>query len=110
MNTKNQRLAKGYMNKVLHVDLSRASYRTEPLDPKTTELFFGGRGFGIYYLFDHYLKCRRRVCCGRVSQGPEFHRNQIGHSRAAFQEGPGPDDRGRRQKPLLFCIGVERPG
>jgi hypothetical protein len=44
MNSKNQGLAKGYMNKVLYINLSAASYHTEPMDPKIVELFFGGRG------------------------------------------------------------------
>lgn len=47
------------MNKVLYVDLSRASYHTEPLDPQTAKLFFGRRGFGIYYLFDHFRKMQQ---------------------------------------------------
>ena len=59
MNSKNHRLAKGYMNKVLYVDLSQASYHSEPLDPKTAELFFGGRGFGICFLFEHFKKLQQ---------------------------------------------------
>jgi len=59
MTSKNNSLPKGYMNKILYVDLSRASYHTEPIDPKTAELFFGGRGFGIYFLFDHFKKLQQ---------------------------------------------------
>ena len=59
MNPKNQRLAKGYMNKVLYVNLSAATYHTEPMDPKIAELFFGGRGFGICFLFEHFKKLQQ---------------------------------------------------
>jgi aldehyde:ferredoxin oxidoreductase len=59
MNSKNHRLAKGYMNKVLYVNLSEASYHSESLDPKTAELFFGGRGFGICFLFEHFKKLQQ---------------------------------------------------
>ena len=31
-------------------------YRAEPIDPKTAELFFGGRGFGVCFLFEHFKK------------------------------------------------------
>ena len=59
MRTKNHRSAKGYMHKVLHVNLSHASYHTEPLGARTAELFFGGRGFGAYFLFEHFRKLQR---------------------------------------------------
>lgn len=59
MNSKNNRLAKGYMNNVLYVNLSVASYHSKPLDPKTAELFFGGRGFGICFLFEHFKKLQQ---------------------------------------------------
>ena len=59
MNSKNQRLAKGYMNKVLFVNLSKATYYSEPLDPKTAKLFFGGRGFGICFLFEHFKNLQK---------------------------------------------------
>jgi aldehyde:ferredoxin oxidoreductase len=42
------------MNKALYVDLSEKSYHSEPIEPKTAELFFGGRGFGICFLFKHF--------------------------------------------------------
>jgi aldehyde:ferredoxin oxidoreductase len=47
------------MDKVLYVNLSEASYHSEPLDPKTAELFFGGRGFGISFLFEHFKKLQQ---------------------------------------------------
>ena len=59
MNSKNHRLAKGYMNNVLYVNLSAASYHSEPIDPKTAELFFGGRGFGVCFLFEHFKKLQQ---------------------------------------------------
>jgi aldehyde:ferredoxin oxidoreductase len=59
MNSKNKHLPKGYMNQVLYVDLSRKSCHSEPINPKTAELFFGGRGFGICYLFEHFKKLQQ---------------------------------------------------
>ena len=59
MTSKTNSLPKGYMNKVLYVDLNRQSYHTEPIHPKTAELFFGGRGFGIFYLFEHFKKLQQ---------------------------------------------------
>ena len=59
MNSQNYRLAKGYMNKVLYVDLSQSSYHSKPIDPKIAELFFGGRGFGICFLFEHFKKLQQ---------------------------------------------------
>jgi len=48
------------MNKVLYVNLSAATYHTEPMDPKIAELFFGGRGFGICFLFEHFRKLQQK--------------------------------------------------
>ena len=59
MNSINNHLPKGYMNKALYVDLSRKSFHTEPVDPQVAELFFGGRGFGIYYLFKHFKQLQQ---------------------------------------------------
>ena len=54
MTSKINSLPKGYMNSVLYVNLSHESFHTEPVHPKTAELFFGGRGFGIFYLYEHF--------------------------------------------------------
>jgi aldehyde:ferredoxin oxidoreductase len=59
MTSKNNAMPKGYMNNVLYVDLGRESYHSEPIDPQTAALFFGGRGFGIYYLFKHFNKLQQ---------------------------------------------------
>ncbi|MFQ5484541.1 MAG: aldehyde ferredoxin oxidoreductase N-terminal domain-containing protein, partial [Desulfobacterales bacterium] len=56
----NHRLAKGYMNKILYVNLSEKSYHLKPVEPKTAELFFGGRGFGICFLFEHFKQLQQR--------------------------------------------------
>ncbi len=47
-------LPKGYMGKVLAVDLSRQTYRTEPLASDLAARFLGGRGLGIAFLFQHF--------------------------------------------------------
>lgn len=51
-NSKN--LPAGYMGKILIINLSRFTYVSEPIGHKAVELFFGGRGLGIYYLFKHF--------------------------------------------------------
>ena len=48
-------LPKGYMGKVLYVDLTHESIDTRPLDPGLASRFFGGRGLGIAFLFQHFL-------------------------------------------------------
>ncbi|MBN2414894.1 hypothetical protein JXO52_03585 [bacterium] len=52
------RLAAGYMGRLLHVDLSSGRITREPLAPERAELFFGGRGLGASLLFDHFLGLR----------------------------------------------------
>jgi aldehyde:ferredoxin oxidoreductase len=59
MNSKNHKLPKGYMNNILYVDLSEKSYHSEPLDPEIAQLFFGGRGLGICFLFEHFKKLQQ---------------------------------------------------
>ncbi len=41
---------RGWMGKILRVDLSRGQCREEPLDPKAAKDYIGGRGLGIWYL------------------------------------------------------------
>jgi len=48
-------LAKGYMGNVLYVDLTHESIETKPLDPGLASRFFGGRGLGVAFLFQHFL-------------------------------------------------------
>jgi len=56
MNQINNKLPSGYMGKVLHIDLTAKTFKRESLDPRIAELFFGGRGLGVYYLFRHFSK------------------------------------------------------
>jgi len=48
-------LPKGYLGKILTVDLSNRQLREEPLDPRLTERLFGGRGLGVALLIDHFM-------------------------------------------------------
>jgi len=47
-------LPKGYMGKILYVDLTHKQSHAEPLNPDLVRLFFGGRGLGIALLFQHF--------------------------------------------------------
>ncbi len=51
-------IPRGYMGKILMVDLSKLSFSEQKLDSQLTELFFGGRGFGAYLLFEHFLNLK----------------------------------------------------
>ncbi|MCP4749988.1 MAG: hypothetical protein GY866_03785, partial [Proteobacteria bacterium] len=55
MNQHNKELPAGYMGSILNIDLTGKSYVATPIDRKTVDLFFGGRGLGIYYLYQHFL-------------------------------------------------------
>lgn len=48
-------LPKGYMGKILRVDLSKRSWQSEPTDGRLARLFFGGRGLGVALLCRHFL-------------------------------------------------------
>ena len=54
MTSPTQELPKGYMGKMLHVDLTKRTYHSTPLDPQLAHLFFGGRGMGIGLLYQHF--------------------------------------------------------
>jgi aldehyde:ferredoxin oxidoreductase len=41
----------GYMGKVLRVDLTNGSIHDEPLEPEMAEIYVGGTGFGVEYLY-----------------------------------------------------------
>ncbi|MDJ0884851.1 MAG: aldehyde ferredoxin oxidoreductase family protein [Desulfobacterales bacterium] len=41
---------KGWMGKILRVDLTRATLHAEPLDPVAAKDYIGGRGLGIHFL------------------------------------------------------------
>ncbi|GAK57459.1 aldehyde ferredoxin oxidoreductase [Candidatus Vecturithrix granuli] len=49
-------LPKGYMGKVLFVDLDLQTYHAEPLAPDLAARFLGGRGLGIAFLFQHFSR------------------------------------------------------
>ncbi len=55
MNDYSDHLPKGYMGKVLTVDLSKREFKQAPLDRKIRDLFFGGRGLGIALLTTHFI-------------------------------------------------------
>ncbi len=60
MSSKDKKLPKGYMGRVLYVNLSSKKVETKSLDPKLAELFFGGRGLGIAFLFEHFLELQEQ--------------------------------------------------
>jgi len=43
---------KGYTNRLLHVDLSTLKISERKIDQKTKDIFTGGRGFGLKFLWD----------------------------------------------------------
>jgi aldehyde:ferredoxin oxidoreductase len=44
--------AKGYMGKILRIDLTKKTYRAEEVSEKTVELYIGGSGLGARILYD----------------------------------------------------------
>jgi aldehyde:ferredoxin oxidoreductase len=55
MSKKDSKLPPGYMGHILRVDLSSETIKIESLNPRMARLFFGGRGFGIAFLCQHFL-------------------------------------------------------
>ena len=49
-------LPKGYMGRVVYVNLTDRSVSVERLNPRLARLFFGGRGLGVVFLFQHFLR------------------------------------------------------
>lgn len=49
----------GYFGKILHVDLSNASNKTQTPDPEFIEKYVGGRGFAVKLLWDHLISCQK---------------------------------------------------
>jgi len=47
---------KGYVGKILYVNLTDKSIREEPIDPKVAEKYIGGKGYALYLLYYKYLK------------------------------------------------------
>ena len=59
MSSKEEHLPKGYMGKVLHVNLTTREFHSELLDSDLARRFFGGRGLGISLLFRHFSALRK---------------------------------------------------
>lgn len=59
-NRQKNKLPKGYIGKVLCVDLTNQQYHTEHLDAQLAELFFGGRGLGAALLFRHFIQLQQK--------------------------------------------------
>ncbi len=55
----NGNLPKGYMGKVLAVDLTKRKFRKSPLSRELTDRVFGGRGLGIALLLEHFLNLEK---------------------------------------------------
>jgi aldehyde:ferredoxin oxidoreductase len=43
---------KGYNDRILHVDLSSLAFQEKPVTRQMKDLFVGGRGFGLWYLWN----------------------------------------------------------
>jgi aldehyde:ferredoxin oxidoreductase len=52
-------LPKGYMGRILTINLSAQSFEASSLDFRTSDLFFGGRGMGAALLFEHFNSLER---------------------------------------------------
>lgn len=59
MSTDSQILPKGYMGRVLTINLTERSAGSSDLDPGICRLFFGGRGLGAALLFEHFISLER---------------------------------------------------
>lgn len=55
MPTEMHPLPKGYMGRILTIDLNEQACVSSDLDFETCSLFFGGRGLGVALLFEHFL-------------------------------------------------------
>jgi aldehyde:ferredoxin oxidoreductase len=55
MNTSEESLPKGYMGRILTVNLSEHTYATADLESRLAGLFFGSRGLGAALLVEHFL-------------------------------------------------------
>ena len=59
MNCSNSTLPKGYMGKILTIDLSKMEFRQDALERRLTDRVFGGRGLGIALLIKHFISLER---------------------------------------------------
>jgi aldehyde:ferredoxin oxidoreductase len=60
MNPSERILPKGYMGRILTVNLSAQSFRASALDPALCSLFLGGRGLGIALLTKHFISLEQQ--------------------------------------------------
>jgi aldehyde:ferredoxin oxidoreductase len=59
MKNRSSELPKGYMGRVLRVNLSERVFSRDPLSRELAALFFGGRGLGIALVTKHFLALER---------------------------------------------------
>jgi len=45
------KVEKGYTDRRLYINLSENKIEEKPIDPQVKEVFTGGRGYGIWYLW-----------------------------------------------------------
>jgi len=53
-------LPKGYMGRILTINLTEKSFHSSKLDFRTCNLFFGGRGIGAALLFEHFISLEQK--------------------------------------------------
>jgi aldehyde:ferredoxin oxidoreductase len=59
MSTDKKILPKGYMGRILTINLTEQAFATSALDFRICDLFFGGRGLGIALLSEHFISLER---------------------------------------------------
>ena len=59
MSPNRKNLPRGYMGRILTINLAQQVFMTSALDFETCELFFGGRGMGCALLLEHFLSLQR---------------------------------------------------
>ncbi len=52
-------LPRGYMGRILTINLTGKTFHSSALDSRTGNLFFGGRGMGVALLTEHFLSLER---------------------------------------------------
>jgi aldehyde:ferredoxin oxidoreductase len=60
VNLNEQTLPKGYMGRILTINLSEQTFCSSPLNPAICSLFFGGRGIGIALLTEHFISLEQK--------------------------------------------------
>jgi aldehyde:ferredoxin oxidoreductase len=60
LNKEAENLPKGYMGKILTVDLTAKDFRQDPLTPGFIDRVFGGRGLGIALLIEHFINLEKQ--------------------------------------------------